>query len=66
MTRRELGRTLSARVTDSESNALAQLARRHDRSISREISRAIRHYLAHPEAAEQPLPLQDRTSDDRP
>jgi hypothetical protein len=39
-------RTISARISGEDWEALAQLAELHDRSVSREIGRAIRFHLA--------------------
>ena len=50
------GRPISARLAESDAAALEALATRHDRSLSREIARAIRFYLAHPQAATSPIP----------
>jgi hypothetical protein len=58
------GRPISARLSDADATALERLAARHDRSLSREIGRAIRFYLAHPEAATSPIPSRSRGGDD--
>jgi hypothetical protein len=39
--------TIAARVTRSERDALARQARLSDRSVSRELRRAIRFYIEH-------------------
>jgi hypothetical protein len=44
-------RPVSTRVREADAVALERLASRHDRSLSREVGRAIRFYLAHPDAA---------------
>ena len=47
--------TLVARVSESERAGIAQLARIHDRTPSREIRRAIRFYLRNYDLADQTL-----------
>ena len=51
MTKSFTRRAVSARVHTEEVMALERLAARHDRTLSREVGRAIRFYLSHPEAA---------------
>ena len=49
------GVILATRVSEGERDRLARLARLADRTPSREVRRAIRFYLAHPEEADQYL-----------
>ena len=51
-TTRRRGVMIAARVAPAERAAIEDLARRCDRTPSREIRRAIRFYLAHWEAAD--------------
>jgi predicted transcriptional regulator len=43
---------IAARISPSERAAVERLAKANDRTASREVRRAIRYYLAHPEAAD--------------
>jgi hypothetical protein len=45
---------IGARVTIAQRAAIERLAATHDRTPSREVQRAIRYYLGHPEAADEP------------
>lgn len=47
--------TVSARVTDQQRQAVMELARKNDRTPSREIGRAIRFYILHPEEVSETL-----------
>ena len=46
---------VAARITSKEQEAIERVARTNDRTLSREIRRAIRYYLTNLEAAERAL-----------
>ena len=47
--------TISARVTDEERQNIQSLAKKNDRTSSREIGRAIRFYVSHAEEVNEAL-----------
>ena len=51
-------RSVSAPVGEWEAGALERLAAENDRTLSREVARAIRFYLSHPEAATTRPPVE--------
>lgn len=53
--------TLIACVSDTERTAIRRLAQAHDRTVSREVRRAIRAYLLDPEAADRALRSHEAT-----
>lgn len=57
-------RPVSTRLSEADAAALERLAARHDRSLSREVGRAIRFYLAHPDAATAPTPVTEQAQSD--
>jgi hypothetical protein len=64
MTNDSAGRPISTRLNAADASALERLAARHDRSVSREVARAIKYYLAHPKLATSPIPSRTRGGDD--
>jgi predicted transcriptional regulator len=61
---RSLSSTIVARVSSAERSRLSQLADTNDRTLSREVRRAIRWYLAFSETAERVL--REQTPKEKP
>ena len=59
------GAMVAARVTPTEHEGIERVARANDRTLSREIRRAIRYYLSHLDAAEIDLKAEAESAVER-